>query len=50
MHSFVKILREHKIGVAPIQETHVENETDLKTKGRLRGYEILGSTYHHIHI
>lgn len=44
-----KILREHKIDIATIQETHVGNETDLKSRGKLPGYEILGATYHHIY-
>jgi exonuclease III len=41
-----KILRENKIDVAVIQETHADSEQQLGARGRIPGYDVLGATYH----
>ncbi|XP_072381681.1 uncharacterized protein [Diabrotica undecimpunctata] len=41
-----KVLIENNIDVIAIQETHVENEEQILARGRIRGYDLLGATYH----
>ncbi|KAI5739368.1 hypothetical protein M8J77_018417 [Diaphorina citri] len=40
-----KFLRDNKIDVAAIQETHSENEEDLRRRGSIEGFDLIGATY-----
>lgn len=41
-----KVLMENNIDVVVLQETHVANEEQFRTRGRITGYTALGVTYH----
>lgn len=41
------MLLENYVDVAVVQETHIDTEENLKSRGRVAGYEVLGATYHH---
>lgn len=44
-----KILKKDNIDLVAIQETHCDTEEQLRKRGRIPGYELLGATYHHIY-
>lgn len=41
-----KILAQNKIDVAVVQETHVASESDIRRRGHIAGYSLIGATYH----
>lgn len=43
-----RILHENNITIVIIQETHIYNKIDLKRRGKLTGFEIVGATYHRL--
>lgn len=43
------LLIKYEILVAAIQETTAESEDQMYRRGRLAGYDLLNSTYHHAH-
>lgn len=40
-----KLLQDNDIDLVTVQETHVKDEADLASRGKVPGYEILGATY-----
>lgn len=44
-----KFLIDNEIDVAIIQETHTANEQELKQRGTVYGFTIIGATYHRSH-
>src|ERR1700743_3530272 len=41
-----RFLHEKSIDVVLLQETHTANESQLKARGSIEGYELIGATYH----
>lgn len=41
-----KLLLDKDIDVLAVQETHVDNEKQLQSRGRIPGYDLIGATYH----
>lgn len=44
-----KILLSQNIDIVAVQETHIATKADMKTRGIIHGYTIIGSTFHHAH-
>lgn len=42
-----KVLSDNDVDVLAIQETHTENEEQLRKRGRIYGYDLVAATYHH---
>lgn len=41
-----RFLHEKSIDVVLLQETHTANESQLKNRGQIEGYDLIGATYH----
>lgn len=41
-----RILIENHVDVVAVQETHAENESQLMSRGKIPGYDLIGATYH----
>ena len=41
-----KFLLDHNIDVVLLQETHTSDESQLRKRGKIHGYRLIGATYH----
>lgn len=44
-HILRKILDDNRVDVLAVQEHHVENETQLSSRGKIPGFDLLGATF-----
>ncbi|KAK9696477.1 hypothetical protein QE152_g31877 [Popillia japonica] len=45
-----KIMTKYAIDVVAIQETHAANKDPMSRRGKLQGFDLLGTTYRHIYV